>query len=228
MADAEWWKYDQLESRNPVDWSPAVRGDREWDQLDFHLDLGCGTVPKARLGIDRHPHPNVGLNMELESLTWVPPPQGSSEEVQKIGRRSYELCKDKSGSLPFPDGSIRSIISHHCLEHIDGGFLHLMDECYRVLEPGGVFRIIVPLFPSHAAVADPDHKRYFCEGTFKTFEGSPSGEHWHESFSVPYTQCRFELVDEDISPYTDPYAMFHEGDAREMRVALRKYGSVDR
>jgi SAM-dependent methyltransferase len=219
---AEWWEYDQLESRHPADWSPAERGDREFDQLDFHLDLGCGTVPKARLGIDRHPHPNVGLNMELESLTWVPPPHGASEEVREIGQRSYELCKGKSGSLPFPDGSIRSIISHHCLEHIGGGFLHLMDECHRVMESGAIFRIIVPLFPSYSAVADPDHKRYFCEGTFKTFEGAPDGAHWHESFSVPYTRCRFELMDEDISPYALPERMFLEGDAREMRVALRK------
>lgn len=233
---SEWWGYNELPSGHPYDWGDAERGDNPWDQTDFHIDLGCGAgVKKGRLGIDRFYGAGVDLLMDLESLSWLPvhlphgQPQNESEQAAfEVARRSYELCKDTSGHLPFPDDSIESIISHHCLEHIADGFVHLMDESYRVLKPGGIFRIIVPLFPSAAAVADPDHKRYFMEGTFETFCGARDGYHWMESFSVPYTNCRFEKPEEhganpDITEPTPPHLRWLPEDSREMRVTLRKW-----
>jgi predicted SAM-dependent methyltransferase len=48
--------------------------------------------------------------------------------------------------LPFPDDSAKWIFTEHFLEHID--YLEevpsFLSECYRVLKPGGVIRIIVP------------------------------------------------------------------------------------
>lgn len=224
--DPTWWEYDKLQPLSmPVDWTPAHRGDRPWDQLEFHLDLGCGTVPKARLGIDRFPAPGVDLVIDLNRLIPAEVSPGgwdrrTIEHYKAMGIDAPALLEPR---LPFPDNSIESIISHHCLEHIGDGFVHLMDECYRIIKPGGVFRIIVPLFPSQSAVADPDHKRYFMEGTFETFCGAPDGQHWMESFSVPYTKCRFEMVNEDISPPAEPGMMFSRNDSREMRVTLRKW-----
>lgn len=53
---------------------------------------------------------------------------------------------DCRSGLPFPDGAARAIFSEHLLEHLDYAeeapwFLR---ECHRVLERGGVLRIIVP------------------------------------------------------------------------------------
>jgi SAM-dependent methyltransferase len=232
--DPEWWQYEKLESGFPYDWSPAQRGTSPFDNIDFHLDLGCGTLKKARLGIDRHWAPGVDLIMDLEHLTWIPAPATYGEEAMFATQRSMHTCQSTAGMLPFPDESIESIISHHCMEHISGSFLHLMDECWRVLKPGGLVRIIVPLFPSTAAVEDPDHKRYFMENTFATFEGAADGSHWHEGFSVPYTDCRFEIPEEndpenpdrknpDITPRNDdPAKWWTAEDVREIRVALRK------
>lgn len=220
--DPTWWEYDKLPSGAPYDWSPARRGDSEWDTIDFHLDLGCGTLKKARLGIDRHWAPGVDLLMDMDSLTWVPAPSDYPEEAHAVAYRSMETCKNMSGHLPFPDESIESIVSHHMLEHIGDGFLHLMDECWRVIKPGGVLRAITPLFPSTSAVEDPDHKRYFMERSFHTFEGAADGTHWHEGFSVPYTDCRFEIVDHDITPRVGPDQEWGPEDVREIRVALRK------
>jgi SAM-dependent methyltransferase len=235
----DWWKYDNLPRRAPYDWSPAQRGDHEYDALDFHLDLGCGVVPKARLGIDRHRAPGVDLLINLETL--APPVPFSGTDHDASWARTMEqfshVGEGGFGRLPFPDSSIESIISHHCLEHIGDGFVRVMDECHRVLKPGGIFRIIVPLFPSKAAVEDPDHRRYFMEETFETFCGASDGSHWHESFSVPYTTCRFQMVHKDITPGVkppeswgnpdvegiEPHEAWGPKDVREIRVALRKW-----
>lgn len=227
----DWWQYDQLPSRDTSDWSPAHRGDSPFDAIDFHLDIGCGTVPKARLGIDRFWAPGVDLLIDLEKGLW-PTQEPKTEEEKEAFHRTWSMFARFSWDddevapipgLPFPDDSIKSIITHHCLEHIRDGFIPLMDEMHRVLEPGGFLRIITPLFPSYSAVADPDHKRYFMEGVWETFCGTPEGEHWMESFSVPYTKCRFEMVKEDRSAPTPPDKLWTPEDAREMRVTLRKW-----
>src|SRR5262249_10215856 len=47
--------------------------------------------------------------------------------------------------LPFPDGSVDAIFHEHVLEHFpaDHGLL-LLEECHRLLRPGGVLRVGVP------------------------------------------------------------------------------------
>lgn len=168
---SEWWGYENLESGHPYDWGDASRGEHSDDNIDFHVDLGAGKLPKGRLTIDSRGDPDI-----LMDLNKVP--------------------------LPFPNDSIKSIISHHCLEHIGEGFIRLIDECYRVLEPKGKFRIIVPLFPSFSAVTDPDHKRYFTPETFGSFvhNAGPETPFWSESFSTPYTNARFLGTKADITP----------------------------
>lgn len=242
-SDSDWWKYENLPSGEPYDWGAegdAARGDSPHDNLDFHLDLGCGRLPKARLGIDRFWAPGFPMMlMDLDAMvpaTELGLPTEAEPTLMRTIDRFNEMALDGAdlatsarpflAGLPFPDNSIKSIISHHFMEHVGDGFIGLMDECHRVLEPGGILRIIVPLFPSRTAVEDPDHRRYFMEGTFETFCGDPEGNHWHESFATPYTSCRFVEVDRDMSPLPADGDPWHgEGSAREMRVALRKQGA---
>jgi SAM-dependent methyltransferase len=227
-----WWAYEQLESRAGGSWSPATRGDSPWDALDFHLDIGCGTVPKGRLGIDRFGAPEVGMLIDLDKGRPALDYDGKFAEAEKRTFALYEeMGRDCTGAeyegLPFPDNSIRGIITHHCLEHLRDGFIPLMDEMHRVMEPGSFLRIIVPLFPSKTAVEDPDHKRYFMENSFETFCGAPDGSHWMESFSVPYTSCRFEMASKDFTAMLDPASRWGFDDAREMRLTLRKWPETE-
>jgi predicted SAM-dependent methyltransferase len=57
-----------------------------------------------------------------------------------------DLCLDLSQPLPFPDRSVKQIYSSHVFEHFS--YPHpmqdLLAECYRVLQPGGYFKIAVP------------------------------------------------------------------------------------
>lgn len=229
----EWWRYENLESGFPYNWNPSNKGNHSDDNLDFHIDLGAGKLKKGRLTIDRHG--DVDILCNLNNMTY-----GGCK--YKGEHKPHPMPADEAefkNQLCFPDNSIESIISHHCLEHIGDGFIRLMDECYRVLVPGGKFRIIVPLFPSIAAVEDPDHKRYFTKDTFETFCGADDGSHWHESFSVPYTKSRFKMTEHDCTPAPSfPKRQFFQSDGteivedftiddlfaepREMRVTLQK------
>lgn len=223
LPPAELFAYDAWPSREPMEWFPnaSVRGDDPLDALDFHVDLGCGRVPKARIGVDRYAAVGVNVLMDL-----------NGGEVFHVAREpggqasaSHSLLQGRKIGLPFATDSIESIITYHCFEHIGAGFVDLMDECYRVLVPGGLLRIIVPQFPSWAAVSDPDHKRYFMAhgdtSTFGTFCGTPDTEHWMESFSVPYTRARFVQVGLTYTPPVAPEVKWTPHDVPEIRIGLR-------
>ena len=60
---------------------------------------------------------------------------------------------------PFEDNSIDVIHSSHFVEHLDGiERMKFMDECYRILKPGGKMRLLHPYYKSVRAVQDPTHK----------------------------------------------------------------------
>lgn len=221
VAPANWdegrWEYVEVDGER-------VR--HGWADVDYHVDLGCGRLKKGRIGIDHRPDPGVNVVMDLNRVGYrgavkglphapggdaVPVP---ASDVRGEGQR-----------LPFSTSSIESIVSHHCLEHIGDGFMALMDDVYRVLEPGGLLYAITPLFPSRVAVDDPTHRRYFMEQTWGSFCGTPGDEPencWLAGFSTPYTQCRFEQVDLFATPLPDTTeGVWGPGGVRELRVVLR-------
>lgn len=57
-----------------------------------------------------------------------------------------DLCMDLSQPLPFPDNCVEEIYSSHLFEHFYFPYpmLNLLSECYRILKPGGIFKIAVP------------------------------------------------------------------------------------
>lgn len=238
---SEWWRYENLEPcKEGQGWELGTSQSHPDDFTDFHIDLGCGKIPKARLGIDRN-QGDICMNLNTGEFYES---TGNPEELNLTNPDEGEHAKAKNGILPFPNESIESIISHHCLEHIGDGFIDLMDDVYRVLKPGGLFRIIVPMFPSFAAFEDQDHKRLFGPDSFLSFTGREEQVHWHESFAEPYTKARFEMTACDYTPaptieYVDGKLLFWDQDgsvkeiyqistdelmpkSRELRVSLRK------
>lgn len=223
------WDYDLWPGRQHIGWGPgAYRGDSMYDNIDFHVDLGCGNRPKGRIGVDRYAAPGVAIVADLDNewgglVRSVAERPGEDAPAPSAALSSGSLIQR---GLPFSDSSIKSIISHHFFEHVGIGFMALIDEVYRVLEPGGILRAITPLFPSTAAVEDPDHCRYFMAhdgggGTWDAFCGTPEAI-WMEEFSVPYTKARFEKVDQDLTPrIEDVREWWGPHDQRELRVALK-------
>lgn len=90
-----------------------------------------------QLGLDSNRH---GLKVQIGGGThriegWV-----------NIDLHPAELALNVRWGLPFADGAVRCIYASHVLEHFFFRFeaLPLLQEMHRVLEPGGVARIVVP------------------------------------------------------------------------------------
>jgi predicted SAM-dependent methyltransferase len=108
------------------------------------LHLGCGsTTPAGWLNLDgswgawlaKYP----SIQKLLKTTRLLPSGQLNIDWNPDI------FIHDVRKPLPFGNDSFSAIYSSHLLEHL---YLEeakaLLKECYRVLEPGGVLRVIVP------------------------------------------------------------------------------------
>ena len=72
--------------------------------------------------------------------------------------------------LPFEDGSVSTVVSHHTLEHVPD-YLFALSEIYRVLEHDGVLLLSLPYatLTEHHMV-NPYHHHNFNEHSFDFFD----------------------------------------------------------
>jgi SAM-dependent methyltransferase len=89
--------------------------------------------------------------------------------------RNHDMDMDITRALPFEASVVSRILVEHVIEHIDGpACLRFFDECYRVLKPGGVLRVCVPIISSlkgihlRSIILNHGHKIFFCELTLHT------------------------------------------------------------
>jgi SAM-dependent methyltransferase len=75
---------------------------------------------------------------------------------------------------PFEDESVDELETSHYIEHIPhesdtpgkDGLSCFMDECFRILKPGGKLLVVAPYYNSIRAWQDPTHRRAISEATF--------------------------------------------------------------
>lgn len=77
---------------------------------------------------------------------------------------------------PTSDNTVAAIRASHVMEHIPAGQprIDVMNEAHRVLKPGGVFEVIVPILNdplSWHAIADPTHVSFWVPESFHYFDG---------------------------------------------------------
>ena len=90
---------------------------------------------------------------------------------------------------PWPDGAFERIEAMDVLEHLTDT-VAFMDECWRILKPGGALKVRVPHYQSEDAWRDPTHKRAFHPDTFQYFD--PDKE-WGELYGQFYTDKHWQL-----------------------------------
>ncbi len=105
-------------------------------------------IAAAYLADEAEPGLYLGAgNHELEG--WL------NSDLYPRSRSSIHL--DATQKFPFESGTFRYVFSNHMIEHVSySDAARMIAECYRVLEPGGIFRVATPDFAFLLALyADP-------------------------------------------------------------------------
>lgn len=108
------------------------------------LHLGCGHItPEGWINVDGSWNARLSqypvLRRVIQGLQLLPPDHSGKRYATNIV--SFDLKKP----LPYPDNSMSAIFASHLMEHLyQTEAQRLLKECYRVLEPGGVLRLVLP------------------------------------------------------------------------------------
>jgi predicted SAM-dependent methyltransferase len=101
-----------------------------------YVQYGCGrSCPEGWINFDASP------TLRLQRLTLIGKLFQSGEIVFPKRARFGDIVK----GLPVADGSVRGVYASHVLEHLTyAEFWRALDHTFRMLKPGGIFRLIVP------------------------------------------------------------------------------------
>ncbi|MDD5072020.1 MAG: methyltransferase domain-containing protein [Patescibacteria group bacterium] len=121
------------------------------------INLGCGEKRiDGFLGVDRLKTPAVDVIHDLNKFPY-----------------------------PFADNSAQEILMDNVLEHLEDT-VRVMEEIFRICQPGARVEIRVPYYKSSGAFTDPTHKKFFTESSFDYF----ASEHPYHY----YTKANFEII----------------------------------
>jgi glycosyltransferase involved in cell wall biosynthesis len=95
------------------------------------------------------------------------------------------LC-DLNQKWPFPDSSIDILRASDLVEHLRDP-IHVMNEAYRVLAPGGFFLISVPSTDGRGAFQDPTHISFWNMNSFRYYTSKQYSKY------IPAYKGRFQL-----------------------------------
>ena len=122
------------------------------------LDVGCGVKKyPGSIGIDKNPDTNADIVCDLDVFPWPIEP-ASFDEVRLI----------------------------HVIEHV-ADVVKTVEECHRVLRPGGRIVIETPHYTDFSSFCDPTHRWHLNSFSFRYF-----GEE-HGGFGY-YSRCRLREV----------------------------------
>jgi len=136
----------------------------------MRLELGCGTKPtEGYVHHDRWKHsPHVDLEFDLADLPW-PLESGSVDEI-----RAYDVFEHLAVEIEFPlESGTRSVFVPLQVQQ-------WLDECWRILKPGGLLNMRLPAYDNPYSDRDPTHQRVFHPESFLYWCPDASGTVWKE------------------------------------------------
>lgn len=89
---------------------------------------------------------------------------------------------------PWEDDCVDEIFAKDAVEHLRDP-IHVMNEAWRVLKPGGIFTIIVPSTDGRGAFQDPTHVSFWNENSFLYYDVEQE-EYWAQ---YPRIKARFSI-----------------------------------
>ncbi len=108
------------------------------------INLGCGTsTHQGWINIDSSYNAKLAKYPKIKWL--LAKSKLLPNRLLEISWPDNITVMDIRRDLPYPDGSVTYVYSSHLLEHLTHKTARkLLEECYRVLTPGGAIRIVVP------------------------------------------------------------------------------------
>lgn len=96
---------------------------------------------------------------------------------------------------PWPDNSFDLIVARSVLEHLRLNMVEALDECWRILRPGGQLFIKIPHWQSDIAYHDPTHYWQFSVRSLDQFDPeTPRGQDY--GF---YTERKWKLLKVELN-----------------------------
>lgn len=119
----------------------------------MRLELGCGVYPElGYIHHDKWAHsPHVDIHFPLDVLPW-----------------------------PLADGSVEELRAFDVFEHLKLDVQVWLDECWRVLKPGGLLIMRLPAWDNHYSYRDPTHQRVFHPESFLYWCPDAPGTIWRD------------------------------------------------
>ena len=147
------------------------------------LNLGCGGV--------RIPSPEWTNLDDLHSQL----PVGSPARAQLDSEPNYRNFVVLSGPLPFADNTFDTILASHFFEHFTAwDSVRIMEDCRRVLKPGGYLLVSVP-DASYFRSIHADDRNENWERLFDVVDPNNGHPTWMRA--ALYFEQHFQVLTED-------------------------------
>jgi SAM-dependent methyltransferase len=90
----------------------------------------------------------------------------------RIRHRAEIMAVWDLNDLPWPwhDNSFDSIVARSVLEHLKLNLVESLDECWRILAPGGTLYLKLPHWNADTAHSDPTHRWFFSLQSLDLFD----------------------------------------------------------
>ena len=119
------------------------------------LDVGCGIKKfPGSIGLDHNPRSNADLLCELDHFPW-----------------------------PLQDQCFDEVRLIHVIEHV-GDVVRTVEECHRLLRPGGLLIVETPHYTDFSSFCDPTHRWHLNSFSFRYFGEDNAGYGY-------YSEARF-------------------------------------
>lgn len=107
------------------------------------LNLGCGNKPiEDAVNHDLTKHRDyVDVTWDLDEMPW-----------------------------PWEDASYDLIVAYSVFEHLKEDLVVILNECWRILRPGGKVRLKLPHWNSDISHRDPTHRWFYSLGSLDQFD----------------------------------------------------------
>lgn len=187
----------------------------------LRLNLGCGPGPQPAGWVHVDGSWNARLSRlplireALRILRVIPPESVSSEWTPHV------VPANLRRPLPFEPGTVECVYASHVLEHLyEDDARALLGECYRVLKPHGVIRLVVPDLCSLATQYVETARSARADGGLP-----PAADRFVEQLLLrPRTRPRGHLLFRLYSAITDFHSHKWMYDAESLIVRVRHAG----